>query len=102
VIDWPEQLVKDIARRRAIIMLGSGISKNSEGKQGKKPPTWREFLDEALAEVPPKSRHITYALKSGDYLSACEWIKDRMDEKWNPFLTGKFLTGLHPVWMTRS
>ena len=73
-------------------MLGSGVSKNSEGNGGVKPPTWREFLDEALAQVPPKSRHISSALNSGDYLSACEWIKSRMDERWNPFLISKFLT----------
>jgi hypothetical protein len=92
VIDWPDQLVKDIARRRAIVMLGSGISKNSVGRDGARPPTWREFLDEALSQVPPKSRHITSALNGGDYLSACEWIKNRMDERWNPFLINKFLT----------
>jgi hypothetical protein len=91
VIEWPEQLVKDIARRRAIIMLGSGVSKNSIGKGGV-PPPWREFLDEALDEAPPRSRHIAHALKNGDYLSACEWIKNRMDERWNPFLISKFLT----------
>ena len=92
MIEWPEQVVKDIARRRAIIMLGSGISKNSVGHDGAKPPTWREFLNEALDQVPPRSRHIVGALNSGDYLSACEWIKNRMDENWNPFLIRKFLT----------
>jgi len=93
VIEWPEQLIKDIARRRAIIMLGSGISKNSVGQHGAKPPTWREFLSAALAQVPqPRPRHIASALKYGDLLSACEWIKNRMDEAWNPFLTATFLT----------
>jgi hypothetical protein len=48
-------------------------------------------LDEAFTLVPPKSRHISDALKGGDYLSACEWIKARMDERWNPFLHRKFL-----------
>jgi hypothetical protein len=92
VIEWPEQLVKDIARRRAIIMLGSGISKNSVGRDGAKPPTWREFLLEALAQVPlPRPRHIAGAIRNGDFLSACEWIKNRMDDAWNPFLIAKFL-----------
>lgn len=92
MIEWPEQLVKDIARRRAIIMLGSGISKNSIGNDGARPPTWGEFMAEAFEKVPPKSRHIRNALKSGDYLSACEWIRGRMDEDWNPYLISKFLT----------
>lgn len=92
MIEWPEQLIKDIARRRAVIVLGSGISKNSQGKDGVRPPTWREFLEEAFAQVPPKSRHITYAFRSGDYLSACAFIKSRMEEKWDPFLISRFLT----------
>jgi hypothetical protein len=92
VIDWPKQLINDIARRRAVIMIGSGISKNSVGIAGAKPPTWGEFMSDALDQVPPKSRHIQNALKSGDYLSACEWIKKRMDERWNPYLVEKFLT----------
>jgi len=92
VIDWPDNLVRDIARRRAIVMLGSGVSKNSIGNGGAKPPTWREFLDEAFATVPPHSRHIASALNAGDYLSACEWIKRRMDDRWNPYLISKFLT----------
>ncbi len=92
MIEWPQQLIKDIARRRAIVMLGSGISKNSVGNGGVTPPTWREFLDEAFAQVPPRSRHIVSALNGGDYLSACEWIKRRMDDQWNPYLIARFLT----------
>jgi SIR2-like domain len=91
VIDWPEQLIKDIARRRVVVMLGSGISKTSEGRDGMKPPTWGEFLEETFAQITPKSRHISYALRGGDYLSACQWIKGRMDERWNPFLRSRFL-----------
>jgi hypothetical protein len=75
VIDWPEQLIRDIARRRAIIMIGSGISKNSIGNDGLKPPTWREFLEEARDQVPPpRPRHIASAIRNGDFLSACEWL----------------------------
>jgi hypothetical protein len=73
-------------------MLGSGVSKNSVGNGGARPPTWGEFMGDAFAKVPPKSRHIQNALRSGDYLSACEWIKGRMDENWDPYLVAKFLT----------
>ena len=92
MIEWPAQLVRDIARRRAIILLGSGISRNSTGNGGVRPPTWRQFLEEAVDEVPGQARHIKAAIKSGDYLSACEWIKGRLDEQWAHFLRSKFLT----------
>jgi hypothetical protein len=92
VIEWPGQLVKDIARRRAIILLGSGISRNSIGNGGVQPPTWRQFLEEALDETPGPARHIRAAIRNGDYLSACEWIKNRLDERWTNLLKAKFLT----------
>lgn len=92
MIDWPPQLVKDIARRRAVILLGSGISKNSVGIDGIQPPTWREFLEQALDQIQSPPRHIKTAIVSGDYLSACEWIKSRLDDQWTPFLRSKFLT----------
>ncbi|WP_315753473.1 MULTISPECIES: SIR2 family protein [unclassified Bradyrhizobium] len=49
-------------------------------------------MEEALAELPGQSRHIRSAIKSGDYLSACEWIKNKLDERWTGFLREKFLT----------
>lgn len=92
MIEWPPQLVKDIARRRAIILVGSGISRNSIGTGGARPPTWRQFLEEAMDEIPGPARHIRTAIKTGDYLSACEWIKNRLDEHWTNLLRAKFLT----------
>lgn len=83
--------MKDIARRKAIVLLGSGISSNSIGNGGIRPPTWRQFLEEAVEQTPGNTRHIKSAIKSGDYLSACEWIKTRMDEHWTAFLRSKFL-----------
>ena len=44
MIDWPQQLVDDLARRRAIVMIGSGVSRHSVGLSGARPPTWHGFL----------------------------------------------------------
>ena len=43
MIVWPLHLIDELARRRSIIFLGSGVSKNSAGIAGKRPPLWKEF-----------------------------------------------------------
>ena len=92
MIHWPESLVNDIARRRAIIMVGSGVSRHSTGDGEQKPSTWRGFLGEGLALCNPKPRHISTAIKNGRYLDACEWLKRTMDEKWVTHLKKSFVT----------
>ena len=44
MIEWPDLLIDAIARRRCVLFLGSGISANAKNIDGKKPPTWAEFL----------------------------------------------------------
>lgn len=93
MIDWPDMLVKDIARRRAILFLGSGVSKNSVSLVDgtKRPPTWEEFLRKALEICENPKRHVQSLLKGGDYLTACEILKHRLDEKWNEFVQDQFV-----------
>ena len=49
MINWPNQLVEDLARRRAVLFLGAGVSRNSlSANRLKRPPEWSEFLRTAL------------------------------------------------------
>lgn len=90
-IDWPPQLVDAIARRRSVVFLGAGISRNSKGKDGTVPPTWLEFLNVALGRCKGKTTHIKRAIKSGDYLTACEWLRANLDDRWNKILREQFV-----------
>lgn len=92
MIEWPNSLVRDLARRRAILVIGSGVSRHSLGAGGVRPPTWAAFLTKALADCPDKAAldPISSAITSGDYLHACEWLKKRYDEAWVPYLRGTF------------
>lgn len=45
-IIWPANLIEEIAYRRCIIFLGSGISATSKNSKGEQPPTWGKFIDE--------------------------------------------------------
>lgn len=91
--DWPDTLVKDLARKNVAIVLGSGVSKNSLGADGvTRPPIWQEFLDRAIAQVGKTgTRHIKRAIREGDYLHACEWLKAKLDDDWKDFLRSQFL-----------
>ena len=84
MVEWPPQLIKALARRRAVIVIGSGVSKHSRGRGDVKPPTWREFLKLAVLRVPATvdGTHICDAIAAADMLHACEWIKKHCDEEW--------------------
>jgi hypothetical protein len=44
MIEWDSELVQAIARRRCVVVLGAGVSRNSINNAGKIPDTWEEFL----------------------------------------------------------
>jgi hypothetical protein len=92
MISWPQQLIDDLARRRAIIMIGSGVSRHSVGIADARPPTWRGFLQEALKLCDPQPKHIKDAIRRGQYLDACEWLKRHLDDRWTQQLRASFLT----------
>jgi hypothetical protein len=77
MITWPHQLIKDIARRRSVIFLGAGISRNSTNAGGRRPKTWEDFLRDACTAVNPNV-HIRKLLNQKDYLTACEVLRGRL------------------------
>ena len=88
MIDWPDNLINDLARRRAVVVIGSGVSRQSENPLGNRPPVWHSFLDKALTDRADhlSLAHIRNAIDTGDYLHACEWLKKHYDEAWNGYL----------------
>lgn len=78
MINWPSYLVKDIARRRSVLFLGSGISRNSINGDGKRPPTWEDFLKIAIENISGDTEFIKTLLQEKDYLTACEIIYDKL------------------------
>lgn len=88
---WTKELINDIARRKVVIFIGSGISKNSVGFNNKRPPLWKELLEIFVNDLPDKKRHIQSLIKNGDLLTACEILKDRLGkERFNSILNEEF------------
>ncbi|MFO0915270.1 MAG: SIR2 family protein [Pirellulales bacterium] len=92
MIDWPRELIEDIARRRCVLFLGSGVSKNSLSHDSTlRPPDWLEFLSDGLAQCDNPRKHIKRLLREQDYLTACEIIKDKMGERWHRYVNDRFV-----------
>lgn len=92
MINWPPEVIKDIARRRSVIFLGSGISRNSQNDQGERPKTWEEFLKGAASYLTP-NQHIKCLINKEDYLTSCEILKKLLGKSsFNQYLRDSFLT----------
>lgn len=74
MIDWPKDLVEDIAARRSVLFLGAGVSKNAVNDDGEHPKDWKEFLRHLADSVPDatKKAETVKCLEDGDLLTACE------------------------------
>ncbi|MBR8218301.1 SIR2 family protein [Burkholderia cepacia] len=74
MINWPRDLVDDIARRRCVIFLGAGVSKNASNAQGERPMDWIEFLRHLAGQIADQVavNAINECIAGGDLLTACE------------------------------
>ncbi|SON57304.1 hypothetical protein HDIA_3763 [Hartmannibacter diazotrophicus] len=91
MVEWPENLVRDLARRRCVIVIGSGVSRQSRGQNGEIPPTWDSFLVECNNKSPGGPHvHISQAIEKGDLLHACEWLQRLYDHNWASKLRKEF------------
>lgn len=86
MINWPDDLINDIARRKCVLYLGTGVSANSISTDGlKKPATWDAFLRSILVkrseELKNQSLIINEMLDKKDYLMACEIIVNVIGER---------------------
>lgn len=77
MIDWPDDLIEDIARRKSVLFLGAGVSKNASNSRGEHPKDWEEFLTLVAQQVNDagKKAEVESALRDKDFLTACELAK---------------------------
>ncbi len=93
MITWPENLIKDIARRRCVIFLGAGISAGCKNNAGRRPRTWSDFLEHATETIASPKRHIKTLINRQDYLTACEVIRKSVgQDNFNTLVIDEFLT----------
>jgi hypothetical protein len=91
MIPWPDRLVLEIARRRCVLFLGAGVSRNSQTSSGQRPPLWKEFLTQAIEHCGDKTVEIRRTLNAGDFLTSCQLVRARMgDHDWYELLEQHF------------
>lgn len=88
---WPPALVEALARRRVVVLIGSGVSANAVNDRGESPPTWGEFLDRAYKALGRRPRYISEALKRYNYLEACEYLKAEYNSNWHDKIRAEFV-----------
>lgn len=90
-MEWPEELVSAIARRRSVVFLGAGVSMTSASATGLKPPSWHSFLEGGINRCGGSRAEMKRLLKNGDYLSCCQIIKYKLGSEWVSYVEEKFL-----------
>lgn len=92
MIDWPQEVISDLARRRSVVFIGAGISRHSKNPHGRRPKTWTELLHSIAQGINP-NRHIVSLIRERDYLTACEVIKQAVGRAaFHQHLRNEFLT----------
>ena len=85
MINWPNDLISAIARRRSVLYLGSGVSANSKNASGKRPPTWKAFLEMLIDLYPDqiegKNTILKKLMQRDDYITACEIIIESIGDQ---------------------
>ena len=94
-IAWPRSLIDGLARRRVVILIGSGASANATSSTGAHPPTWGEFLRSTYKGLHKSARHIENGLRQYNYLEVCDYLKTECGAEWqivirNTFVAPKF------------
>jgi len=82
-INWPSNLIEEIAYRRSTLFLGAGISATAKNEGGESPKRWGEFLSDAIELLnnpsPTKIAFIQKMIDQNNYLLALQAIYDACD-----------------------
>jgi len=92
MIAWDADLITAIAKRRCVIVIGSGVSKNSINKDNRRPKSWLEFLEHFCA-MQGNPKIVQDLIAQRDFLTACQLIKKSMgEEAFNKAVKDEFVT----------
>jgi len=74
MIAWEDVTVDSIARRRAVLVVGSGVSRNSTNDKGERPASWDGLLRQCSGEH-GNPAHLLEVISRRDYLLGCQLLK---------------------------
>ncbi|WP_312478792.1 SIR2 family protein [Stutzerimonas nitrititolerans] len=76
MVNWPASLIREIAERRVIFFIGSGLSKAAHNNL----PTWPKLLEKLSEDIPTRKTRelIKQLIKQGKMLDAAQIIHDAL------------------------
>ncbi len=81
MVNWPARLIEDFQLERVVLFMGSGVSRNSLGRDEiTRPKTWHDFLKSA-AESRGMAAVIQPYLEVKDYLTALDVLRHGMNHE---------------------
>jgi hypothetical protein len=74
MVEWPEDLIWDVAARRSVLFLGAGVSRNAQNAQGVHPREWVGFLEHLASQISNATQRdeVIQCIADADLLTACE------------------------------
>lgn len=74
MIDWPSDLVRDVAARRSVLFMGAGVSRNARNSLGVHPREWTAYLRHLASLVTDSAKRdeVLGCISDADLLTACE------------------------------
>lgn len=91
-IQFTPDLLDDFIRGRVAIFLGAGVSAGVNTRTGMPIKTWANFLNATADAAPDKSvtAEVKDLVSQGDYLFACEILKEHLNDQWESILKDEF------------
>lgn len=88
-----QDLINDLAKRKVVLFLGSGVTSSAIARSGQRVKGWPAFLRHAasLIENTNIRNHVLIRIERDDFLLACEVIKSNIDpDRWKTLLYEEF------------
>jgi hypothetical protein len=81
MIVWPNNIIEEIAYRRVILFLGSGVSATAKNRSGESPKVWKDFLEDAMSIMHGETTKtfVAQMLKEKNYLLGLQAIYSSCD-----------------------
>ncbi|MBU8676172.1 SIR2 family protein [Bacillus subtilis] len=95
---WPDNLVEELAYRRCVLFLGSGVSATAKNDEGVSPKTWGDFLENIIKLINnPRQEDLKFIysmIEQKNYLLALQAIYDLCDPgAYSKYLKDQFSRG---------
>lgn len=90
-ISFNADLIDDLARERAVLFLGAGVSASAVTQRGAKIADWETFLSALCTKISGHSRVQALAsIKNNDLLLACEILQHALSDEWERLIVDEF------------